>query len=103
MPPGRPPFAPERVGEVLAQQLYETPIAPDRQVEGIPARINAIVMHLLEKNPDDRPGAMDDVAALLSSWMAREQDDTVPLARPKTESPAAVDLPPPDAKPAQVT
>jgi serine/threonine-protein kinase len=100
---GQPPFDSDGVGEVIAQQLYETPVAPDKQVEGIPARINAIVMHLLEKNPDDRPGSMDDVAALLASWISREADDTVPLARPKTDSALVLDLPPADSKPVQVT
>jgi serine/threonine protein kinase len=100
---GRPPFDSEGVGEVIAQQLYETPIAPDKQIEGIPARINALVMHLLEKNPDDRPGSMDDVAALLHSWITREADDTVPLARPKTDLPVPLDLPAADAQPDQVT
>ncbi len=102
---GRPPFDSEGVGEVIAQQLYDTPLAPDKHVEGIPARVNAIVMHLLEKNPDDRPGSMDDVAALLNSWLQREADSTVPLNRARIELELAVptDLPPSDSKPNPVT
>jgi eukaryotic-like serine/threonine-protein kinase len=79
---GRPPFDSEGVGEVIAQQLYDTPLPPAKHVEGIPGRINALVMQLLEKNPDRRPSSMDEVAKLLNSWLMREADNTVPIARP---------------------
>jgi serine/threonine-protein kinase len=63
---GRPPFVEDGVGETIAAQLYEVPVTPGEQVEGIPAHVDALVMRLLEKSRDDRPETMQAVEELLA-------------------------------------
>jgi serine/threonine-protein kinase len=55
---GRPPFMPESLAELLAAHLYETPAAPSTRASGVPAPLDALVLAMLAKRPDDRPASM---------------------------------------------
>ncbi|MFE3636853.1 protein kinase [Streptomyces sp. NPDC059168] len=52
---GRPPFASESPLAVLRMQLDEVPVPPGALVEGLPEALNALIVGLLAKDPDDRP------------------------------------------------
>ena len=75
---GGPPFDSQGVGAVIAAHLYEDPIPPRRRVPAIPAALDALVLRLLAKSPDERPQSMIEVDALLANVLA-------PLERPELE------------------
>jgi serine/threonine-protein kinase len=61
---GRPPFDGQGYG-LMKKIFTEQPVAPGRHVPGIPAALDALVLGLLAKNPDDRPRTADEVASAL--------------------------------------
>jgi serine/threonine protein kinase len=78
MSTGRPPFRGDTGLAVLKRVCDDTP-RPIRQVNpDIPAALAEIVNRLLAKNPDDRFQTADEVAELLSQYLAHLQHD--PLA-----------------------
>ena len=48
------------------QHLHAQPVPPSQRVEGIPAGLDAMVLRLLAKEPRERFGYADDVAAALA-------------------------------------
>lgn len=81
---GAPPFTAETPTGVLMKHITEQP-RPARELNpGLPIAVNAIVMHLLAKDPLMRPATAGDVARSLRA------------ARQTAEA-AAVSLPPSDA------
>jgi serine/threonine-protein kinase len=55
---GRKPFVGETPFATLRMHVSEAPAPPSAVLPGIPAELEAIVLRLLAKNPDDRyPGA----------------------------------------------
>ncbi|MCC7070017.1 MAG: serine/threonine protein kinase [Deltaproteobacteria bacterium] len=71
---GRPPFEGESSIKVILRHIHETPLAPSQRVPAahIPQSIDLLVLSLLEKHPERRPGSAADLL---------EQIDT--LARPQ--------------------
>jgi serine/threonine protein kinase len=64
---GRPPFVAEGAGELIAHHMFSEPDRPSVHAPALGAAAEAIVMRLLEKEPDARfPSAADLVAALTS-------------------------------------
>ncbi len=51
---GRPPFEGESVAEVIARQIQATPEPPSLRNSEIPAALDALVLKLLEKQPERR-------------------------------------------------
>jgi serine/threonine-protein kinase len=64
---GRPPFVSDGVGATIAAQLYAQPPAPASLVPSLPPSIDALVLHMLEKAPENRPQSMLEVARLLKA------------------------------------
>ncbi|MFD3379794.1 MULTISPECIES: protein kinase [unclassified Streptomyces] len=59
---GRPPFTD---GDVLQQHRYALPLDPRAHRRDIPDDLNALVMDLLEKRPEDRPATAAEVRGRL--------------------------------------
>jgi serine/threonine-protein kinase len=66
---GRPPFAHQWPGELIAAHIAETP-TPVRVLDpAIPSALESIVMRAIAKNPDHRQQAMIDVARELEHFL----------------------------------
>ncbi len=53
--------------EVMRQHMFEMPVTPSELNNSISAALNAIVLKMLEKNPDDRYQSLEDFIAALDS------------------------------------
>ncbi len=66
---GQPPFVAEGAGEIIALQLFGSVVPPNTRVHDISPELEAIVMKLLEKEPDARyqhaSQVVDELGALL--------------------------------------
>ncbi|MCX4692952.1 serine/threonine-protein kinase [Streptomyces sp. NBC_01408] len=107
---GNVPFAGSTALGVLHRHLYEPPLPVRRLRPEIPAELEAVLMHLLAKDPQDRPGSAQEVYEALSPLLpsrgsagpAGPLDPTRPFLRPHAPWPdrAAVIPPRPSAPPA---
>ncbi|WP_411106878.1 protein kinase domain-containing protein [Streptomyces sp. cmx-4-9] len=105
---GNVPFAGSTALGVLHRHLYEPPL-PVRQLRPeIPAALEAVLMHLLAKDPQDRPGSAQEVYEALAPLLpARGSaapkgplDPTRPFLRPHAPWPdRATVIPPRPADP----
>ncbi|MCA9621524.1 MAG: protein kinase, partial [Myxococcales bacterium] len=79
---GEPPF----VGsphEVLRNHLFDDPVPPSQMVSTIPPALDALVLQLLEKEPAQRFGFAEDVAAALAELGAPDLTHQ-PAPRPRS-------------------
>ena len=53
---GRPPFTGKNAADVIHKQQYHQPDKPSRFAAGIPLGLEILVLRLLEKRPERRPG-----------------------------------------------
>jgi serine/threonine protein kinase len=65
MATGKLPFEGENALAVLAALLSQTPVEPRLHEASIPASLNDLIMRLLSKNADERPGNASEVYAAL--------------------------------------
>lgn len=80
---GQPPFVASRsAGGVPHQHLRRAPVPPSRVVEGLPPELDALVLRLLAKRPQERPGYAEDVAAALAASGAGEDEPEAPRPSP---------------------
>lgn len=87
---GRPPFL-GQPQEIATQHLSGQPTAPTRLVDGVPAALDELILKLLAKQPQDRIGYADDVAAALVRLGAEPDDPgAAPPARPYLYRPQLV-------------
>ena len=63
---GRPPFVASTADDFVRAHLGETPAPLSRFAPGTPEALDALVVRLLAKRPDERIGYADDVAAALA-------------------------------------
>ncbi|MGW5850001.1 protein kinase domain-containing protein [Streptomyces sp. NPDC055254] len=107
---GNVPFVGSTALGVLHRHLYEPPL-PVRQVRPeIPPELEALLLHLLAKDPQDRPGSAQEVYESLAPLLpgrgggklAGPLDPTRPFVRPQAPWPdrAALVPPQPTAPPA---
>jgi hypothetical protein len=61
---GRPPFTGSNQYAVLRMQVDDTPVAPRSRVPELPEVLNDLIMDLLAKKPEERPG---DAAAVYAA------------------------------------
>ena len=79
---GRPPFVRSRsAGGVLHQHLHRPPLPPSALGEGVAPELDALVLRLLAKRPQERPGYAEDVAAALAA-LGAEGDEGGASSRP---------------------
>jgi serine/threonine protein kinase/predicted ATPase len=78
---GRVPFLANNAETVLRQHLAAEPIPPSALVEGVPDQLEALVLGLLAKEPRDRLGHADDVAAVLAGLGAEATAEPGPRPR----------------------
>jgi tetratricopeptide (TPR) repeat protein len=77
---GRQPFVRATVAEVARAHLKATPLPPSQFVEEVPAELDALVLQLLSKRPQERIGHADAVASALQELGAEEE---LPLSWPR--------------------
>lgn len=70
---GRAPFVAEGFGEIIAAHLTAPVPAPRTFAPDLPAHLEAVLMRLLAKRPDERPGSLDEVRAALEESALHSQ------------------------------
>jgi serine/threonine-protein kinase len=77
---GRPPFVREGAGDLIVAHVSEEPPRLSSLVPGVSAALDQLVMQMLAKAPNERPGTMKEVGALLrAAWADRPVGRTVEL------------------------
>jgi serine/threonine protein kinase/WD40 repeat protein len=79
---GEPPFQGSGMA-LIAKHLREQPRAPGTLVAEVPPGLDALVLSLLAKTPDERPDKAEDVAAELDAIL-QGKGETPPRPRAKT-------------------
>jgi len=80
---GRPPFSGHDPVAVISQHLNTPPVAPSFHNPSLPPALNALILKLLAKNPQDRPSSAGEVLAALQSLREQiEQGEVVAAAEP---------------------
>jgi serine/threonine-protein kinase len=55
MPAGRPPFQGDDAVSVIAQHINPPPVSPSWHNDRVSAELDALVLRLLARDPDERP------------------------------------------------
>lgn len=93
---GMPPFICATHHEALKKHIREAPVRLSEKVPGVPDWLDDVVMQLLEKEPDDRPGSAAEVAAALRDGLGESTPSyAAPEPVPEPEVPVVVTPPPP--------
>jgi serine/threonine-protein kinase len=80
---GRPPFISESFGELAHMHIAAPPVPPRLLNTAVPAALEAVVLQLLAKEPEQRPGSMKALAHQLrqiGETLPREEPPPPPLA-----------------------
>jgi serine/threonine protein kinase/tetratricopeptide (TPR) repeat protein len=64
---GRRPFIGDTIAAVISQHLHARPVAPSWHNAEVPPALDALILRLLEKRPQDRPETAKDVADALDT------------------------------------
>ncbi len=59
---GRVPFDGEGIGEIIAAHMMSSPPVPSQQVPGIPPGVDALILRLLAKRPEERFATAGELA-----------------------------------------
>jgi class 3 adenylate cyclase len=62
---GRPPFVSDNPSAVISQHMNTPPVAPSWHAEACPLELEKLILHLLAKDPSERPASAADVLAAL--------------------------------------
>jgi serine/threonine protein kinase len=82
---GRTPFTGSTISVVAAVSCDEVP-RPGQFRDGIPARLEHVILQMLERDPGKRISSMDVVAARLSPFAHTERVSTALTSAPRTAS-----------------
>lgn len=52
-------------GSILFQHLNQQPLPPREQNPNVPSALNELILHLLQKEPENRPGSAEEVGQIL--------------------------------------
>ena len=76
---GRVPFAGEDMVSVISQHIETAPVAPSWHNPQVPHALDALIVRLLAKSPEDRPQSADALLGMLDALTAtRVADDIEP-------------------------
>lgn len=70
---GKRPFEAEHPHTLARMHLEDPPVPPRKAVPAIPESVSAIVLHLLEKHPDDRPPSAAAVVEMLQAHAGSDE------------------------------
>src|SRR5262245_16200517 len=87
---GRPPFAGDDALAVISQHLNTPPIPPSLANPEVPAAIEALVLQLLAKVPDERPASAAEVARRLHEARAAPDASVAAPASPPSAAAGVV-------------
>ena len=76
---GRPPFTGESPVAIAYKQVNETPVPPSQLNPDVPARLDAVIMKALSKNPANRYQTADEFAADLDRVVKGQEVEATPL------------------------
>jgi serine/threonine-protein kinase len=76
---GRPPFTGDSSVAVAYKQVNETAVLPSSVNPEVPARLDAVVMKALSKNPSNRYQSAEEFSADLARVIAGEEVEATPL------------------------
>ena len=100
---GRPPFVAANVVELIHKQCFAVPERPARYLPELPAEFDALVMRLLEKDPQNRPGSgtllLAELDRVWASPGARGQLPARPSLPVDDAVPEMVEIPDAPARP----
>ncbi len=68
---GQRPFSGDSPFAILKKHCTEEPPPPSRLRPGIPPELEAIVLRLLRKDPEDRPASAEELVVTLRDWLNR--------------------------------
>ncbi|MHB9032159.1 MAG: serine/threonine-protein kinase [Anaerolineae bacterium] len=77
---GRPPYSGATAAELLSQHLYTTAVPPSHYLPTIPPALEALIMRLLAKHPDERPNSAAEVLHSLQQLRQPPDMNTAPAA-----------------------
>jgi serine/threonine-protein kinase len=109
---GQPPFMADLPAAVLHQHVRVAPKPPSQRNPAVPPTLDALVMEMLAKRPEDRPQTAAEVRDRLAAYLGRVDDPpTVPTARiapvealaVATDVPKAATVPQPATAPPAAT
>ena len=83
---GRPPFVGDDYVSIIGQHINTQPISPTWHRADLPPAFESLIMLLLEKDPEKRPGSAKDVLAALESIEKGDIKESVEQQTP-TENP----------------
>ncbi|MES1208595.1 MAG: serine/threonine-protein kinase [Pseudomonadota bacterium] len=95
---GQPPFVSEGFGELVNMHLNVAPPAPSSRNPAIPPSLDAIVLRMLEKNPEQRFGDMAELQGALkgvggTQFVVRGSHSSSPDLAGRTPPPAPLSNP----------
>ncbi len=76
---GRPPFTGDTPVAVAYKQVNETPVVPSQLNPDVPARLDAVVMKALAKNPSNRYQTAEEFSADLERVIKGQDVEATPL------------------------
>jgi serine/threonine protein kinase/tetratricopeptide (TPR) repeat protein len=84
---GRPPFVGDDSVSIIGQHINTQPISPTWHRADLPPAFESLIMLLLEKDPEKRPGSAKDVLAALESIEKGDIKESVVETQAQTENP----------------
>ena len=84
---GQPPFVSEGFGDLVNMHLNVPPASARSQRPDIPLALDALVLKMLAKNPDDRYADMSEVQAALKASGGTPASRRRPTSRGRTAKP----------------
>ncbi len=74
---GRPPFLGDNAVGVISQHINTAPVAPGWHNPEVPKPLEALILRLLAKSPEERPASASDVGAELRRILERSTQEPV--------------------------
>jgi serine/threonine-protein kinase len=68
---GQRPFTGDTPFAILKKHCTEEPPVPSQVRPSVPPELDAIVLHLLRKNPEERPASAEELVVALRDWLNR--------------------------------